>query len=251
MFCLLRYGCSPVYIIVIPNVISQAVISAVNLQHDCHRGRCEASGSESLRREREVTTSTRTIVKHSDSDHFIVNMHALHNHEHISRVVPLELRASSFKVDDEKKLREDAAMKVRDKKNQQALAKQDLLFSQMIHASEATHEEPGSTSNELVSSLDNDRDLIHLIGNMFGGDAQEQPDLAAREREADHVSTEQGASSSSAEPPAVARCVLHSRALMILRQNQVIKRQKTSTLFCPQAAEMCSVTLRTKPRRMS
>lgn len=98
-------------------------MSSVNLQHDCHRGQCDTSGTQILHQEREATTRHRNIVKHADNIHFIVNTHSLHNYRYIARAIPLHLRGTSFKVADPVGLRKQAASLLRDKKQQQTEAR--------------------------------------------------------------------------------------------------------------------------------
>lgn len=150
-------------------------MSSVNLQHDCHLGGCQATGTKAVSQERETTAQTKAIVKHCDDTHFIMNIHSLHNSRSIMEALPPNLQHSTFTVDDEQALRKAAAEKVRSKKAEQSLAKQDLLLAQMLQISNASNQdqEGEKGSNDLLKSLDNDQDLAALVGNMFGG---EQPD---------------------------------------------------------------------------
>ncbi|KAF7974716.1 hypothetical protein HWV62_11375 [Athelia sp. TMB] len=102
---------------------SDDIVSSVNLQHDCRRGRCETSGTQILHQEREATTQHRTIVKHNDHIHFIINTQSLHNYRHIAHAIPLHLRGSSFRIADPIALRRQAASMLRDKKQQQTEAR--------------------------------------------------------------------------------------------------------------------------------
>ncbi|KAI0317830.1 hypothetical protein OF83DRAFT_1171639 [Amylostereum chailletii] len=51
----------------------------VNVQHDCIRGECKSDTSQFEEQERELTTRKVARIKHTDSKHFVVNLHGLHN----------------------------------------------------------------------------------------------------------------------------------------------------------------------------
>ncbi|KAH9984740.1 hypothetical protein BJV74DRAFT_797145 [Russula compacta] len=71
----------------------QDIISAVNLQHNCHYGACGTTGTQALYEE---------FVKHTDSEHYIVNTTSLHNYAHIASALPSHLQTSSFHVEKQK-----------------------------------------------------------------------------------------------------------------------------------------------------
>ncbi|KAJ7494096.1 hypothetical protein FB451DRAFT_1011998, partial [Mycena latifolia] len=83
--------------------------SAVNLQHDCHSGKCGPHDSAAILQEREATTITRVRIKHADDIRFVVNMASLHNYRQIRAAVPASLRPHSFTVPDQTALRIAAA----------------------------------------------------------------------------------------------------------------------------------------------
>lgn len=58
----------------------------VNVQHDCERGDCQATGVKVLMQEREKTSRTVPVIEHSNDAHFIVNFHNMH-HPHILRTL--------------------------------------------------------------------------------------------------------------------------------------------------------------------
>lgn len=115
----------------------QDIISLVNLQHDCYRGKCDTSGTQHLHQEREITTRTRTIVHHSDQTHFILNTQSLHNYKYIMDAIPIPLRGSSFHVADPTGLRNQAASILRDKKHQQVEARKALSMAVVMGRVEA------------------------------------------------------------------------------------------------------------------
>ena len=50
-----------------------------NVQHDCPLAKCTASGTEQLIRERVLSDSVRSCVRHNPIERFVVNTHAFHN----------------------------------------------------------------------------------------------------------------------------------------------------------------------------
>ncbi|KAJ7180000.1 hypothetical protein C8R43DRAFT_822415, partial [Mycena crocata] len=62
--------------------------SAVNLQHDCHRGSCGPDGTSPVMQEREKTSKTKPVIRHTDDNNFIVNTASLHNYVQIAAATP-------------------------------------------------------------------------------------------------------------------------------------------------------------------
>ncbi|KAJ6506057.1 hypothetical protein DFH09DRAFT_943370, partial [Mycena vulgaris] len=89
--------------------------SAVNLQHDCHRGKCGPNGFTPVIQEREGTSKTKPAIHHTDNNNFIVNTASLHNYHQISAATPAPLRTHSFSIDDQVALRTSAAVQIREK----------------------------------------------------------------------------------------------------------------------------------------
>ena len=50
-----------------------------NVQHDCPLAKCTASGTEQLTRERVLSDSVGSCVRHNPIERFVVNTHAFHN----------------------------------------------------------------------------------------------------------------------------------------------------------------------------
>ena len=50
-----------------------------NVQHDCPLAKCTASGTEQLIRERVLSDSVGSCVRHNPIERFVVNTHAFHN----------------------------------------------------------------------------------------------------------------------------------------------------------------------------
>ncbi|KAJ7193158.1 hypothetical protein GGX14DRAFT_537656 [Mycena pura] len=60
-------------------------------QHDCRLANCQPTGSRAVIQEREITSQTISLLAHTDDDHFIVNMAALHNSTLLRRALPRAL----------------------------------------------------------------------------------------------------------------------------------------------------------------
>jgi hypothetical protein len=62
-----------------------------SVQHDCQAKKCKASGTRKAQQERVSSGRNVQFVEHVEDEHFIVNMHAMHNAHRIRRVLPREL----------------------------------------------------------------------------------------------------------------------------------------------------------------
>ncbi|KAJ7755638.1 hypothetical protein DFH07DRAFT_718612, partial [Mycena maculata] len=87
---------------------------AVNLQHDCHFGKCGPHDSVSILQEREATKITWARIRHTNDNQFIVNMASLHNYRQISAAIPGSVPAHSFSVPDQLALCASAAAQIQD-----------------------------------------------------------------------------------------------------------------------------------------
>jgi hypothetical protein len=78
--------------LVLPSTSIQFVIF---VQHDCRIGHCQPAVVGKERQEREDTSRDKSLIKHMDDDHFLINMGALHNFTKLCRVLPRELTGSN------------------------------------------------------------------------------------------------------------------------------------------------------------
>lgn len=60
-------------------VTTSDVLFIFNAQHNCSRSGCSATGQVNVRQERSTTEILEKAIVHLDDNHFILNMHALHN----------------------------------------------------------------------------------------------------------------------------------------------------------------------------
>lgn len=66
--------------------IWQDILFVINVQHDCARANCTASGRQCEVQERQLTNRVRHTIEHRDDTHYIVNLHALHNSYLLQRI---------------------------------------------------------------------------------------------------------------------------------------------------------------------
>ncbi|KAL6304046.1 hypothetical protein BKA93DRAFT_817730 [Sparassis latifolia] len=64
-----------------------------NAQHNCRECKCSASGERPRKQERQDTTINDRFIEHKSDDHFIINLHSLHNPHLIRRLLPRYLTA--------------------------------------------------------------------------------------------------------------------------------------------------------------
>lgn len=119
--------------------------------------------------EREATSHTRVITKHTDDSHFIVNMNALHNSKTIATALPPDLRKPSFQIDDVTTLRKNASAQVRDKKRQQAAERKEILMAKATNRAHAPTLNESTGATELVVTLTTDNDLFDVLEDVFVG----------------------------------------------------------------------------------
>jgi hypothetical protein len=119
--------------------------------------------------EREMTTRTRKVTKHSDEVHFIVNINSLHNYETITAALPPHLHKSSFCINDTAHLRKTASAQVRDKKHQQMEEKKKLLALKAASRANMTDLVGGT---DLVTAFRDDGELLEMMEDVLddGGD---------------------------------------------------------------------------------
>ncbi|KAF7294511.1 hypothetical protein MKEN_01443800 [Mycena kentingensis (nom. inval.)] len=78
-------------------VVSGALLEfECSVQHDCRRGHCKPAVAGKEQQEREDTTRDISLIKHTDDDHFILNMGSLHNFVQLTRALPPELSKLSY-----------------------------------------------------------------------------------------------------------------------------------------------------------
>ena len=96
----------------------------LNVQHDCWGSSCPSTGTRIQIQERENTSRTIKIVEHADSEHFVVNMHAIHNASILHKLFPSHLYSLPPIANDRVALHHSLAAKLR---NEPAPTEMDIL----------------------------------------------------------------------------------------------------------------------------
>ncbi|KAJ7869452.1 hypothetical protein B0H14DRAFT_2258101, partial [Mycena olivaceomarginata] len=65
----------------------------VNVQHDCYRAKCEATGERLRKQERVESDQIENFIVHEPLDRFIINSHAFHNAHLLRAILPRDLLA--------------------------------------------------------------------------------------------------------------------------------------------------------------
>jgi hypothetical protein len=74
-------------------IIFQMVQFKFSAQHDCRMAGCLPSAFRRQMQERQETTRTTQLIAHKDDEHYIINLHALHNATLIRKILPRHLTA--------------------------------------------------------------------------------------------------------------------------------------------------------------
>ncbi|KAJ7738439.1 hypothetical protein B0H14DRAFT_2638483 [Mycena olivaceomarginata] len=73
-------------------VLSAAAVQfVISVQHDCREGDCQPTVVHKEFQEREETSRNVSLIKHSNDDHFVINMAGLHNFVKLCRALPRDL----------------------------------------------------------------------------------------------------------------------------------------------------------------
>ncbi|KAJ7501671.1 hypothetical protein B0H11DRAFT_1855349 [Mycena galericulata] len=85
----------------------------VNVQHDCHTAKCEATGERAVMQERVESDKTETFIVHKPLDRFIINSHAFHNAHLLRATLPRTLLAPVPFFDDRREKHNEFAATLR------------------------------------------------------------------------------------------------------------------------------------------
>ncbi|KAJ7733552.1 hypothetical protein DFH07DRAFT_780573 [Mycena maculata] len=173
---------------------AKSVQFVISVQHDCRMGHCQPAVVGKQMQEREETSQEKSLIKHSEDDHFILNMSALHNFTKICRVLPIGLtdlkpmfpgsernkfhvqaagKARAIRDKGRKKTatkcrenaeakKKEAEMKKREAEMAAAAAQEAEEAAQEAENSpqEAEKEDHGADSDEEQDDSDNDQDVL-------------------------------------------------------------------------------------------
>src|ERR1700733_13931896 len=84
-----------------------------NAQHDCRTGKCLPSAFRPELQERQETTRSIQLIKHTDDGQFVINMTSLHNAAQIRKILPRHLSAPKSLYSDRKTYHFDIAATLR------------------------------------------------------------------------------------------------------------------------------------------
>ncbi|KAF7983983.1 hypothetical protein HWV62_17448 [Athelia sp. TMB] len=225
------------------------IICAVNLQHDCSRGRCAAAKTKDVYQEREKTTQQKLQIAHSDNVHYILNTQSLHNYRALSELIPYHLRGHRYHVPDEAQLRRQAAEGIRKRQKNQAQAQEDLLISQISDRAEGGSGLVQGSGTDLLNSLETDGDLINVLqgvlerGGIGGSDTDSAiPEAAsggmenAAQSRQERTDSEPLASQHEDPPPAT-----HNAPVFAAGPKSKSKGKKKASATAPSNFKECTI----------
>ncbi|KAJ7078983.1 hypothetical protein C8R43DRAFT_1092894 [Mycena crocata] len=150
----------------------------ISVQHDCWIGHCEAAVAGKEQQEREDTSRDRELIKHTDDDHFILNMSALHNFTKLCRALPKALTELTLLVLDRNEFHKKAAREARagrETRRKKTAAK----HRQNAEAKKKQAEEADRAAREAEDLEDSDR--AESDASDGEGDVEPGPDSEPRE----------------------------------------------------------------------
>ncbi|KAJ7229581.1 hypothetical protein B0H12DRAFT_1029956 [Mycena haematopus] len=160
--------------LVLPSTCIQFIIS---VQHDCRMGNCQPAVAGKERQEREETNRNKNLIKHTDDDHFIINMGAFHNFTKLCRVLPGPLtRVKPLIPDPERKeFHAKVAQKARterDARRKKTAAKR----RQNAEAKKKEAEDAERAAREAEKAVIDERDIDDDGDESDGNDGEEDDD---------------------------------------------------------------------------
>ncbi|KAJ7815260.1 hypothetical protein B0H14DRAFT_2285718, partial [Mycena olivaceomarginata] len=85
----------------------------VNVQHDCHTAKCEATGMRLRMQERVESDQIENFIIHEPLDRFIINSHAFHNAHLLRATLPRDLMAPILLFDQRREKHDEFAATLR------------------------------------------------------------------------------------------------------------------------------------------
>ncbi|EPQ51212.1 hypothetical protein GLOTRDRAFT_49236 [Gloeophyllum trabeum ATCC 11539] len=95
----------PTFISISPSTVE----FCINVQHNCQRERCAATGQRAKKQERLETNIMEAVLAHSSDDHFLINTHSLHNPQLLRQVLPPHLTRPMPRFDEHRNRKEKHA----------------------------------------------------------------------------------------------------------------------------------------------
>ena len=73
----------------------QDVVCCVNVQHDCERASCTGTIEQPVLQERQATALCRSLIQHTDSRSYLLNVFLINNYAYIASVMPTSLELNN------------------------------------------------------------------------------------------------------------------------------------------------------------
>ncbi|KAJ7687881.1 hypothetical protein B0H14DRAFT_3101310 [Mycena olivaceomarginata] len=131
-------------------VLPAAVQFVISVQHDCREGDCQLTVVQKEFQEREETSRNISLIKHSNDDHFVINMAALHNFVKLCRALPRALTDLQPLFPDRVAFHKEAAEKTAEKRRAKAAEKK--REAELAAAAARQAEEALATGEEIEQS---------------------------------------------------------------------------------------------------
>jgi len=151
------------------------------VQHDCRTAGCSATALKAQVQERQATEKMDKLIAHSDDNHFLVNLYALHNANLLRSVLPRELYAPGTLYQDRKAHHFEAAAKLRtsqgEKRAEAKKRRQAKAEEKRAKAAEAARNGESSSDSEVMADDE-------LNGSEDDGEEQDVRRPAKRKRAA-------------------------------------------------------------------
>src|SRR6266576_1137853 len=75
----------------------QDVVCCVNVQHDCEQANCTSTIERPVLQERQAAALRRSLIEHTDSRSYVLNVFSIHNYTYIASIVPTSLELNNVK----------------------------------------------------------------------------------------------------------------------------------------------------------
>ena len=162
----------------------------VNIQHDCERASCTGTIEQPVRQERQATALRRSLIQHTDSRSYLLNIFSIHNYAYIASVVPTSLELNNVKripIEKYGEIRTKAAKYIREKRGDD-VTQLDMTGNQLPPTAENSGGPAIPTSSEPVFEKKQTRKKVGKAAQVEGAKSrkrkntrsQQQPESSAK-----------------------------------------------------------------------
>jgi len=148
-----------------------------SVQHDCRTAACAATALKAQVQERQVTEKMNKLIAHTDDDHFLVNLYALHNANLLRNALPRDLYAPTPLYQDRQQRHYEMAANLRKQKDtQRAEAKKQRAAKAAKKKAKAAEAARQNNDPPELDRADMDTDMEEAIGNdgEYSDDGEEE-----------------------------------------------------------------------------